>query len=70
MIPPFDIFYKDDEGHLLWCDTAGTLEDAKVKAKAMTRSGQRREIVIFSQKTGNRLEIKAESQEDLTDESS
>ena len=60
MIPPFDIFYKDDDGHLLWCDTAATLEDAKRKATDMTRSGLRREVVIFSQKTGNRLVVKAE----------
>jgi hypothetical protein len=67
MIPPFDIFYKDDEGHLLWCDTAVTLDDAKKKAHAMTRSGARREVVIFSQKTGNRLVIKSDSSEGLLD---
>ena len=60
MIPPFDIFYTDNDGHLIWCGTASTLDAAKEKAQSMMRAGPHREMVIFSQRTGNRLVVKAE----------
>jgi hypothetical protein len=61
MIPPFDIFYTDADGHLIWCGTASSLEDAKQKANSAIRAGSYQEMVIFSQRTGNRLVVKADA---------
>lgn len=61
MIPPFDIFYRDADGHLMWCGAADSLEDAKQKARNLMRLDARQEMVIFSQRTGNRLVVRADN---------
>ena len=59
MIAPFDIF-KDNQGTLVWCGTAETLEEAKAKARSVATS-EKTECVIFSQITGNRVVIQPEN---------
>jgi len=51
VIPAFDIFKTDKDGHLLWCAAAMTIDDANAKAAALAR-GDRCAYVVFNQKTG------------------
>jgi hypothetical protein len=38
LLPPFDIFRVEPEGHLVWKDTAETLELARLRIKLLTIS--------------------------------
>ena len=60
MLAPFDIFKTDETGHLLWCGEAHTLDDAKLKIQALSRS-HKTSFVIFSQTTGKRMIVQPDS---------
>ncbi|HWW18020.1 MAG TPA: hypothetical protein VNY81_05295 [Candidatus Saccharimonadales bacterium] len=54
MIPAFDIFKTDRDGHLVWCSAASTLDDAKAQATALVGLNPC-EYVIFSHKTNTHI---------------
>jgi hypothetical protein len=57
MIAPFDIFrINSADGALLWCATADSLESAKQRVQALSKT-HRSQFVIVSIKTGRRLTI-------------
>jgi hypothetical protein len=60
VIAPFDIFRTTKDGQLLWCGTAASLDEAKTKVEGLMRA-EKTDYVVFSQKTGNRLVIQAET---------
>lgn len=60
MVAPFDIFRMDEEGQLLWCEEAASLEEAKARIQALTKS-RRTTYVILSQRTGHRMVVEPES---------
>lgn len=53
MIPTFDIFKIDKDGHLIWCAAAANLDEANSEARARARA-DKGNYVIFNQKTGTR----------------
>ena len=57
MIPAFDIFKTDKDGHLIWCATAMTLEDANAQAAALAQANQF-VYVVFNQKTGKHSTVR------------
>ena len=58
MIPAFDIFKVDKDGHLIWCAAATTFEEANSSARALARA-DKRDYVILNQKTGKQLIIRS-----------
>jgi len=57
LIAPFDIFRVNaEDGALLWCATADTLESAKQRVQDLSAT-HRGQFVIVSLKTGRRLTI-------------
>jgi hypothetical protein len=60
MTPPFDIFQKEADGSVLWCESAATLEEAKARARELA-VGSPGEYFIFSRRTGNRLQIEPDA---------
>jgi len=60
MIAPFDIFKTNQDGSLLWRGEATDLDDAKIRAQKLARL-EKTEYIIFSQRTGNRIVVKAEA---------
>ena len=60
MLAPFDIFKADETGHLLWCGEAHTLDDAKLKVQAISRS-HKMSFVVFNQTSGERLVVEPDS---------
>lgn len=56
MVPPFDIFRMEQTGHLVWQETAETLDLAKLRIKTLMAS-QPSDYVIYSQKTGNKTVV-------------
>jgi hypothetical protein len=64
MIPLFDVFRTDDNGHLLWCATAATLAEARAKVRALAQ-GALRAYVILSQRTGDRIIVQPNSDDDV-----
>jgi hypothetical protein len=57
LVPAFDIFKTDKDGHLVWCATAVTLEDAQVRARALAQANQCA-YLIFNQKTGKQFTVR------------
>jgi hypothetical protein len=54
--PAFDIFRLQDDGVLLWCDVAQTLEIAKLRVQSLSISSTGR-YVILSQNTGKQAAL-------------
>jgi hypothetical protein len=59
MIPPFDIFRVENDGHLVWRDTAKSLDLAKLRVKILMASNPA-DYVIYSQQTGHKTLVRAE----------
>jgi hypothetical protein len=57
VIPAFDIFKIDKDGHLIWCAAAMTFEEANARAAALALANQS-EYVVFNQKTGKHSTIR------------
>jgi len=56
-MPAFDIFKTDKDGHLIWCATAVTIDDANTKALVLAQANQC-SCVIFDQKTGKHSTVR------------
>ena len=59
MIPPFDIFRVETDGHLMWEAVAETLDVARLRIKTLMDS-QSGDYVIYGQQTGHKMVIKAD----------
>jgi hypothetical protein len=59
MLPPFDIFRVETDGHLVWRDTAETLDLARLRIKILMVS-QPGDFVIYSQETGHKTVVKSD----------
>jgi hypothetical protein len=59
MVPPFDIFRVESDGHLVWRDTAETLDLARLRIKILMLA-QPADYVIYSQRTGHKTVIRAD----------
>jgi hypothetical protein len=59
MIPPFDIFRIETDGHLMWRGKAETLDVARLKVK-MLMDEVPGNYLIYSQQTGHKMIIKAD----------
>jgi hypothetical protein len=59
MIASFDVFKIDMDGHVLWCDQAASLQEAKAKVRRLALS-EKAEYVIFNENNGNRLFIEVD----------
>src|SRR6266404_6366722 len=57
MIPPFDIFRVEMDGHLVWKSVAETLDLARLRIKILMVS-EPAEYLIHSQQTGHRIIVK------------
>ena len=62
MLPPLDIFRITADGEPLWVEAAATFDAAKERAKQLMKSSAM-EYMIFSQRTGNRVSLKAEARQ-------
>ena len=60
MVPPFDIFRVESDGHLVWKDTAETLDLARLRIKILMLAHPA-DYVIYSQRTGHKTVIRADS---------
>jgi len=56
LVPSFDIFKTDNDGHLIWCGTAATMADANSKALQLAQADQCT-YVIFNHKSGVHLTV-------------
>jgi hypothetical protein len=59
MLPPFDIFRVESDGHLVWKDTARTFDYARLMVKILM-SSQPGDYVIYSQETERKTIVKAD----------
>jgi len=59
MLPPLDIFRVENDGHLVWKDTAETLELARLRIKILMVA-QTDDYVIYSQQTGHKTVIRSD----------
>jgi hypothetical protein len=59
LIPPFDIFRVESDGHLVWKDTAETLDLARLRIKILMVS-QPGDYVIYSQQTTHKMVVRAD----------
>ena len=59
MIPPFDIFRVESNGHLVWQGIAETLDVARLHIKILM-VGQPGDYVIHSQQTGHKTIVKVD----------
>jgi hypothetical protein len=57
LVPSFDIFKTDNDGHLIWCATVATIDDATARAVALAEANQCA-YVVFNQKTGKHSTIR------------
>ena len=62
MVPPFDIFRKQNGGSLRWLEVVTDLEVAKVRVKELAESVPG-EYFIFSLEAGRRLDLNDLKQE-------
>lgn len=60
MIPPFDIFYVESDGELIWQCRAETLEIARLRVKTLLAVQLPGDYVIWSQHTGHKMTVKAD----------
>lgn len=58
-VPPFDIFYLQSDGQLIWQCTAATLEIAKLRIKAL-KAMEYGDYVISGRPTGHKMLIKSD----------
>lgn len=58
MVPPFDIFRVGNDGSVVWLEAVNDLETAKARVTLLAPSAPG-EYLIFSQKTGEQISIKA-----------
>jgi len=59
MIPPFDIFRLELDGHLVWRGTAETLELARLRIKVL-KDSEPADYLIHSQETGHKMVVKTD----------
>ena len=59
MIPPFDIFRVEIDGHLVWKGAAKTLDVARLRIKILIDS-EPADYLIHSQQTGHKIVVKAD----------
>ncbi len=59
MIPPFDIFRVEIDGHLVSKGTAETLDLARLRTKILMDS-EPADYLIQSQQTGHKIVVKAD----------
>jgi hypothetical protein len=59
MVPPFDIFRVESDGHLAWKDTAETLDLARLRIKILAVS-EGGDYVIYSQETGHKTVVRSD----------
>ena len=59
MLPPFDIFRVETDGHLVWKDTAETLDLARLRIKILMVLSPG-DFVIYSQETGHKTVLKSD----------
>ncbi len=59
MIPPFDIFRVEIDGHLVWKGTAESLDLARLRIKILMDS-EPGDYLIHSQQTGHKIVVKAD----------
>jgi hypothetical protein len=59
MLPPFDIFRVETDGHLVWKDTAETYDYARLLIKVLMGSHPG-DYVIYSQETETKTVVKAD----------
>ena len=59
MLPPFDIFRVETDGHLVWKDTAETLDLARLRIKILMVLSPG-DFVIYSQETGHKTVVKSD----------
>jgi hypothetical protein len=59
VIPSFDIFRVESDGHLVWQGIAKTLDVARLYIKILM-AGQPGDYVIHSQQTGHKTLVKAD----------
>jgi hypothetical protein len=59
MVPPFDIFRVESDGHLVWKGAEETLDLARLRIKILGFA-QPGDYVIYSQQTGNKMVIRAD----------
>ena len=57
MTPAFDIFRVDQDGALIWCEAANSLEVAKSRIRNFAAAGKTAEFIIFDQKTQERVVV-------------
>jgi hypothetical protein len=57
VIPAFDIFKTDKDGHLIWCASVAGFDDANTKALALAQADQCA-YVIFNQKSGKQSTVR------------
>lgn len=60
MIPPFDIFRVAADGQLVWKSAAESLDTAQRRVRILMAVDPA-DYIIFSQETGNKTVIRAES---------
>ena len=58
-VAPFDIFYLQSDGQLIWQCSAATLEIAKLRIKTL-KAIEHGDYVISSRQTGHKMLIKAD----------
>jgi len=56
MIPQFDIFLVEDDGGVLWIESAESLEAAQSRVKQLGRSGKA--YIVLDHRTGQKLTVK------------
>jgi hypothetical protein len=59
MLPQFDIFLVEDDGGVLWVESAESLEAAQSRAKQLGRSAKR--YVVLDHRTGQKVTITPEA---------
>jgi hypothetical protein len=57
MVFPFDIFQSEDDGSVLWCESAETLEAAKARVRELV-VGVPVDYILFNQQTGTKLVVR------------
>jgi hypothetical protein len=60
MVPPFDIFRVESDGHLVWRDTAKNMDLARLRVKILMTS-EPADYVIYSQHTGHKTVVRNET---------
>ena len=59
MIPPFDIFRVESDGHLVWKDAAVTLNRARLRIRILMISDPA-DYIIYSEQTGHKTVVRVD----------